>query len=366
LISNPFRYGEPVSGEFFTGRYRERELMMSELSQGHNVWLTGPRRSGRSSLVQKVAAELERQGIMTVYINFERAYSIRKFIEIFLSELLRTAFRQTRELEQFIGTLSPELKKLLSLKTSETGELTVDLSHMKDVEHTALLLLNLAQATAEYRRKVFVVCMDEITKGCIPEKLKAALLEAARDQSHVGYLVVDLDPPASNWGETFHWVVLDKIEERYLRAFIKTRFENTGFRIEEALIDEILKQSAGQAYSCQLICRELWNLGHTSKLISARNLPHALDAVLETHAGSYITWWREFSPHQKNLLLAIAHSGGRKIFSKEFVSRYRLGGFSTVQKSVNRLLELKVLDRHRDVYHIADAFFKEWLIRRML
>jgi hypothetical protein len=114
-----------------------------------------------------------------------------------------------------------------------------------------------------------------------------------------------------------------------------------------------------------MICRELWNLGHTSKLVSSKNLPPALESILETHTGFYTAMWRDFSPHQKNLLLAIVAGGGRKIFSREFVQRHNLGGFSTVQKSVNRLLELKVLERLQNTVQYSDLFFKEWLTRRM-
>jgi uncharacterized protein len=365
LIRNPFRYGEPVTGDYFTNRYREREFIMGELSAGRNVLLTAPRHAGKSSLARRIVSEFERQGIMAVYVDFERAYSVNQFIEIFLAELLRTAFRQAKELQQFIGTLSPELKNILILKLGKAGELTVDISRSKNPVNVALALLTLAQATAEYKHRACVVCLDEITQGILPGEFRQGILEAARRQPSVGYLLLDLEKPGSDAQEGFvHWP-LEKIEERYLRAFIKTRFENTGFRVEEALIDEVLKASWGEAHYVQMICRELWNLGHTSKLVSSKNLPPALESILETHTGFYTAMWREFSPHQKNLLLAITASGGRKIFSQDFVSRHRLGGFSTVQKSVNRLLELKVLERAQNTVVFADLFFKEWLTRRM-
>ncbi|NTV52427.1 MAG: ATP-binding protein [Candidatus Firestonebacteria bacterium] len=365
MIRNPFRYGEPVTGDYFTNRYREREAIMGELSQGRNVLLTGPRHMGKSSLARRVVSEFERQGVMAVYVDFERAYSVNQFIEIFLAELLRTAFRQAKELQQFIETLSPGLKNILVLKLGKAGELTVEVSRTKNPVNIALTLLSLAQSTAEYKRRVCVVCLDEITPGILPEDFRKGILEVARKQPQVGYLLLNLEQPGSDMREGFvHWP-LEKIEERYLRAFIKTRFENTGFRVEEALIDEVLKASWGQAHYVQMICRELWNLGHTSKLVSSKNLPPALESILETHSGFYTAMWRELSTHQKNLLLAIAASGGRKIFSKEFVQRHNLGGFSTVQKSVNRLLEIKVLERIQNTAEFTDVFFKEWLTRRM-
>jgi hypothetical protein len=365
LIRNPFRYGEPVTGDYFTDRYREREFIMGELSQGHNVVLTAPRHTGKSSLARRVISEFERQGVMSVYVDFERAYSVNQFIEIFLAELLRTAFRQARELQQFIETLTPELKNILVLKLGKAGELTVDISRSKNPVNVALALLSLAQSTAEYKHRVCVVCLDEITRGILPDDFRKGILEAARRQPQVGYLLLDLEKPGSEMQEGLIPWALEKIEERYLRAFIKTRFENTGFRIEETVITEVFKASLGQAHYVQMICRELWNLGHTSKLVSSKNLPPALESILETHTGFYTAMWRDFSPHQKNLLLAITTSGGRKIFSQEFVQRHHLGGFSTVQKSVNRLLEIKVLERLQNAVVFSDLFFKEWLIRRM-
>ncbi len=366
MIRNPFRFGEPVSGDFFTDRYREKETIMAELVQGHNVLLTAPRHIGKSSLARKVISEFERQGMMTVYIDFERAYSTPQFIEIYLAELLRTAFRQAKELQQFIETLSPEVKDILTLKLGKSGELTVDLSHTKNPTHVALALLNLAQSTAEYKRRFCIVCFDEITRGYIPEDFRKGILAAARRHTQVGYLLVDLNQPDKTLEEGFVHIVLENIEERYLKAYIKTRFENTGFRIEEAVMDELLQLSQGHAHYAQMICRELWNLGHTSKTVTTRNLPHALESILETHTSFYTSLWREFSPHQKNLLLAITMSGGRKVFSQEFVGRHHLGGFSTVQKSLNRLLEMKVLERTAEGYVLSDLFFKQWLTRRML
>ncbi len=363
MIRNPFRYGEPVSGDFFTDRYREREGIMAELSQGHNVLLTAPRHTGKSSLARKIISEFERQGVMTVYIDFERAYSINQFIEIFLAELLRTAFRQAKELQQFMETLSNDLKNMLILKLGKAGELTVDMSRSKNPTQVAIALLSLAQSTAEYKHRVCIVCFDEITRGFIPGNFREGILDAAKKHSQVGYLLVDLE--ADTQAGLVH-IPLEKIEDRYLKAFIKTRFENTGFRIEEAVIEEVIKAAQGHAHYVQMICRELWNLGHSSKWVSTKNLPHALDSILETHTGFYTAVWREFSPYQKNLILAIAVSGGRKIFSREYVQRHHLGGFSTIQKSLNRLLEVKVLERSLDAYVIADLFFKQWLTRRML
>jgi len=367
MIQNPFRCGEPVSGDAFTGRYREREILMAELAAGRNVLLTAPRYYGRSSLARRVMSEFERQGIMTVYIDFERAYSLPRFVEQYLAELLRSAFRQAKELQGFIETLTPDFRKMLVFNDENSGALTVDLQEIHDSNGVAGWLLELAQLTSEYRKRPCVVCFDEVSKdGNSPEELRDHLRTVARAHTQVGYLLIDVEVGAKKDREDFTHLSLGNIEERYLKAFIKTRFENTGHRIEETVIEDILHISGGHPHFTQMICRELWNLGHNGKVVSAKNLTHALEAIQETHAVHYGTQWREFSLHQKNLLLAISVGGGKKIFSQEYVSLHNLGSFSTVQKSLSRLLAMQLIARRDECYIIPDVFFQQWINRRML
>lgn len=367
MTKNPFRCGEPVAGDDFTGRYRERELLQSALFSGRKVLLTAPRFYGRSSLARRVMSEFERQGVITVYIDFERAFSLMRFIEQYLAELLRSAFRQPKDLQSFIESLPAEYHKLPALKITATGELQVDLKHTPDPQAAGALVLELAHLTSEFRKRPCVVCFDEASEsGCAPEELRNRLRETARARNSVGYLVVDEEPGKSKDREGFVHLPLGLIEERYLRAFIKTRFENTGYRVDENVLNDIMKLSGAHAHYAQMLCRELWNLGVNGKVITSKQVMHAADALLETQAGFYISRWLELSPHQKSLLLAICQSGGKKIFSQAFVSRHGLGGFSTVQKSLGRLAAMRVLERCDQCYHVQDPFFRQWILRRMI
>lgn len=367
MLKNPFRFGEPVGEEQFTGRFRERETLLGELTSGRSVLLTAPRAYGRTTLVRKVLADCERQGILTLYLDSDRAYSLPRLIENYLAELLRGAFRQPRDLQTFLDTLPDELRQRLGCTVSPAGELTVDLSRSADAQAVVPLLLELARLTADYRRRLCVVCCDEIDgNGMVPAEWREAYLAAARTPGRVAYLLVDLAPGVGEDRAPFCRVTLEGIEERYFKPFIRTRFENTGFRVDDAVVGEVLRLTGGHPNATQMLCRELWNQGTVSKQISSRSLTHAVEALLETQAGRYIALWRDLSVHQKNLLLAVANGGGKRIFSQRFLADHNLGTFSTVQKSLSRLLSMQVLERRAAGYALQDVFLQRWLLRRVL
>ena len=58
---NPFRFGQVVSGEYFTDRVDEIESLSAELKGGQHTVLISPRRFGKSSLVNRVMESLGRK-----------------------------------------------------------------------------------------------------------------------------------------------------------------------------------------------------------------------------------------------------------------------------------------------------------------
>ncbi len=366
MINNPFRCGEPVSGDFFVGRYRERELLLSELNAGHNVLLTGPRQFGKSSMAKKVMAEFEKRGVMSIYIDLDRAFSPARFIEIYLSELLRSAFRQAKELRAFIEELNHELKQHVFLRVEQTGELVLDLNEESDMVSLAGAVLTLARHTADYKKRPCILCFDEVSQGGnLPASLRKRIMEVACSAG-VSYLIVDLESVSRPKLPGYFQLSLPKIEKRYLKAHIKIRLENAGFRITDKIIDEILDISEGHPHFTQMICRELWNRAHGSKVISSKDIVKTLEALFYAQSEYYTHVWRGLSLHQKNLLLAIGRGGGNKIFSQDFVARYGLGSFSTVQKSLSRLRTEYIVERQKENLVIRDMFFKRWIMRRYL
>ena len=92
MISNPFKFGKEVSGDQFYDREDAFGKLYRKLAGGScNVVMYAPRRYGKTSLVKKVFARLEGEGIPTVSIDLNKVANIEKFCEQYALALCRLA-----------------------------------------------------------------------------------------------------------------------------------------------------------------------------------------------------------------------------------------------------------------------------------
>lgn len=66
---NPFQYSGPVPEQDVVGREAETAELVGLAAGGHNTRVQAPRRYGKTSLLRKVLAEADRQGLRTVYVD---------------------------------------------------------------------------------------------------------------------------------------------------------------------------------------------------------------------------------------------------------------------------------------------------------
>ena len=91
----------------------------------------------------------------------------------------------------------------------------------------------------------------------------------------------------------------------------------------------------------------------------------AIAGILEQDAPHLGAAWERLSVHQRQVLQAIARSGGQKVFAREFLAAHRLGSHSSVQTSLRLLLKEQVLVKANGEYRFADPFFREWIGTRL-
>ena len=98
-------------------------------------------------------------------------------------------------------------------------------------------------------------------------------------------------------------------------------------------------------------------------LVGGRDYPAT--GIVEQDAPHFSADWDRLSLHQRQVLQAVARSGGRNMFAGEFLTTHRLGSHSSVQTSLRQLLKGQVLAKANGEYRFADPFFREWVALRL-
>ena len=111
-MGSPFRYEDPLDAtEELADRLNELELLRERIAETRNSRLAGPRRYGKTSLLNVVLASADRDGFVPIYVNFLgvlTAGDVAERIERAYREQLDGALR--RWFAGVVSTLSPRAK----------------------------------------------------------------------------------------------------------------------------------------------------------------------------------------------------------------------------------------------------------------
>ena len=377
-MQNPFRFGSVVSGDDFADRRSELAELGRELRGGQHLFLLSPRRYGKTSLILTLLDRLRRQGLLVAYVDVFRTTTPAQLMELIAQTVLRAAESQPERLlrlaMELLGRLRPQVgadsrgKPTLSLEvgTSPRSALAVQEE-----------VLTLPERLAVKRRRRLMLVFDEFQEI---QRFPGAGLEKAmrshfQTHRHVSYLFAGsrqsaLQDMASRERSPFYKfgriVSLGPIPQEEFAPFLQVRFKRGGLQLAADVVDAILAAADDIPYNVQRLCHQLWALrAGKADRITERDIGEAIAGIVEQDAPHFGAALDRLSLHQRQVLQAIARSGGQKVFAGEFLTAHRLGSHSSVQTSLRQLLKEQVLAKANGEYRFADPFFREWVALRL-
>jgi hypothetical protein len=378
-MQNPFRFGSVVTGDDFADRRRELAELSRELRDGQHLFLLSPRRYGKTSLVLTLLDRLRATGMLVAYVDLFRATTPAQLLELTAQTVLQAAESRPERLlrlaVELLGRLRPQVG------ADATGKPTLSLD-VGTSPRSALALqedvLALPERLAEKRGVRFVLALDEFQE--IQRFPGAGLEKAMRShfQRHrrVSYLFAGskesaLRDMASRERSPFYKfgriVSLGPIPTEEFATFLGVRFRRGRLRASREVLDAILAAADDIPYNVQRLCHQLWAMRAGGMgTLTEEDIGAALAAIVGQDAPHFGTTWDRLSLHQRQVLQAIARSGGRNVFAKDFLAAHRLGASSSVQRSLAQLVKEQVLQKANAEYRFSDPFFREWVSARLL
>jgi uncharacterized protein len=386
-MTNPFVYGEVVPDAAFVDREVELDRLTRDLLAGQKVFLISPRRYGKSSLVRQALASVERQGALAVEVTVSSYSSYVAFLEGYARALVSVEGRVDRArgwLHDMLGGMRPEVR----VEPGESGNAALSVSFPSartpnDISRLAQDVFALPGRIADARRRPLAVALDEFQAiasfdrdgGRTPQmhQVEHALRAAVQHQRQVGYVFSGSEPslmeamlgrsrPFYKAGPV---VRLEKIDAGDFAEFVEARFKATRVRPEPGLGAAVVELAGNLPYDVQRLAHELWDDARAEgrKTAGVEDLHRTLTRLLGEQEALFETAWQRLTLAQRATLRAAVLEDGRELLAADTRTRYRLGGPSTVQASLNALVRDDVLAREGPRYVMADSLFREWVAR---
>jgi len=386
-MTNPFVYGEVVPDTAFVDREVEIDRLTRDLLAGQKVFLISPRRYGKSSLVRQALASAERSGTLTVEVTVSSYSSYVAFLEGYARALVSLESRADRArgwLRDMLGGVRPEVR----VEAGATGTAGLAISFPsartpRDISRLAQEVFALPGRIADERHRSLAVALDEFQAiasfdregGRAPRmhQVEHALRAAVQHQRQVGYVFSGSEPslmeamlgrsrPFYKAGPVMR---LEKIDAADFAAFVEARLKATGIRPEEGLGASVVDLAGNLPYDVQRLAHELWDdvRAEGRKAAGVEDLHRTLKRLLGEQEALFETTWQRLTLAQRAALRAAVLEEGRELLAADTRARYRLGGASTVQASLNALVRDDLLARDGARYTMVDSLFREWVAR---
>ena len=95
-MENPFVYGEVVPAAAFVNRVLELDRLVGDLASSQKIFLISPRRYGKSSLIRRALASMEKRGALTVEVTVSSFSSYVAFLEGYARAIVAAETRWDR------------------------------------------------------------------------------------------------------------------------------------------------------------------------------------------------------------------------------------------------------------------------------
>ena len=370
-MDSAFQYNRPVTGKHFVGRTLETRIFVNMLSQGENVVIYEPPKTGRKSLVQQGFFNMKMANRQFVPVNVS-LLDIRS-LETFAMRLATAVFRTAGSNHEEYARAAREMLSGTRLsfdiaRFDTTGEVLSASGPLDDGDLRAAFLLpyRVGLRTGAQR----VVVLDEFQNIMLTEDGERAchILEdvfrtlPGEYAAYASY--VFLGSSYNAMGDIFG------IRRFFWRQAGRIRLPAID---NKEIIDHIVKGflATGKVVDRDLllgVCKHIWYINHlcavcdslTKGYIMEQTLTESLSAVLAVHEPRFVATMNGLTTFQLSLLRAILE-GNTRFSSAEIIRKYDLNSSANVRRLKDALCKKEIVTfDENDVPVVLDPLFEYW------
>lgn len=365
-MDNPFNYTGVVAGKAFCNRQRELSELLRLCRAGRNVLLYSHRRYGKTSLVQRVFAELTagRPKTAGIHVDLYGTVSEKEFVDALLRAVSRvepTADRLVKTVKKFFSGL-----RLGVTIDPDTGAATLSVASEPGKPEARLdSAMTVLERFSQQRR--LAVVFDEFQEVALYAESGFEKRLRAHIQHHANIAYVFCGSQRHLLNELFHekYRAFYRIAESYPIGRIETGeyvawasslFAENGTTIDPDLLGDIVERCENHPMYVQQFLFHLWSC----PLPSSEELDRIEGEILRRNRNGYLNLWESLTLNQKKALKLVAATGGRRMYNAEALHKVGFKTGSQLKRAIDALTARDILEKNR-VWKIQDVLFGRWV-----
>ena len=372
-----FDYSTPASGKAFFGRKNDAAVLGNLLSQGENIAIYCPPKTGLTSLIQETVREMRAAGknFCLAQVQLRDVRTRKDFLIRFGDAVCRGAATTPEGYARLIRTYLAGTHFVFdSRQFAENGSI-LSLKWDIDDEDTLAILRFPYLVAADMDRQLVVVMEQfhtlELTDGgYLLLKMMESVLKEARSQ--IGAHLCQIVMCSSRVNAMKDIFERRKMFHRLVEYYCPSPFE------EKDMLDHIHKAMlySGKVVDsdlligvCRLFRNNIWYINHFMSICDSLSkgyimepiMVSALEMLISIHEPRFCTYMDSLTSHQISFLKAVME-GHKKFSSAETIESYALNSSANVKRVKEALMKKELVSfNEKDEPEVLDPLFEYWL-----
>lgn len=369
-----FVFGVSVSDYNFIGRDEEIRQLRMNFEEGINTILISPRRWGKTSLVKKVCREVDKNKVITVFVDIFKCKTEYEFYNTLVEELLKQTSSKSElwmeNARDFLSRLTPKI----SISPEPNSEFALSLG-ISPKTHTPEEILQLAETIAERKGKRLVVCIDEFQQiGEMPDNLsiQKKLRSVWQHQNMVSYCLFGSkkhtmmsffqrrNMPLYQFGD---FKFLGKIPTETWTKYIISHFADRNRIISEEFAARICDVVENHSSYVQQLSWIIFSLIDEGDSVEEKHFLAGIESLLNSQEQLFMQQTEPLSAYQMNFLRCIIDGCHDSFGDAKIRETYNLGSPSNIARLKSSLVEKDLVEMTGKKFYITDPVFSLWFKR---
>lgn len=379
-MENPFRIGERVSGEHFTDRAEEVNRIQRAMRDPSRLLVYGPRRMGKSSAIEVAGERFRHEGGILVRADLGGATGMAEVADRLLTSLARTASSSdVLGLTDWIQALRLEFTAdatgapVLRLGIRPPGGRSTRGTPDDALGGLAPVLDRMDRLGTEGGAPVCVV-LDEFQRLVELGSERAAwgLRDLMQGHHHLSYVcagseegvIEGLTARKGPFHGAFERLYLAEMPRGHFADWIEDRMRSGGMEGTSGVGGAVIDGAGPRTEDVLKLARQVWFQGMARGRLEPSDVDTALEGIVRADRGIFETLWAGLTPHQQNVLRAVA-GGAEALTAAEVREHYGLRSGSAVSQAVAALQGRGLLARRDARIVFEDPFFGAWVRKEL-